>query len=438
MKKLARELSSLYQGGKVLLVVPGYDVSFLNYLEQELDSAFIVRDRQLTEGKTGIVRFPIAPQLWKHGNLIIVSNFATPKLLRKVDLAVIKKSEDLMREGYLSPFRILSYKVNSPQYKFSRSRLDFILSLGEASVVPANKEEAKFLRSKGIAVINNIFEAERTSTLVISRRMNLLNYLQLRSTILHGGRIIDLSNNREMEDWSIVSLGELGYYPFVSEEIPDGNIVDNKSIIPEIIEDRVIKPREKAQVVRMKKGQLSFNGVKIGEYRVRGGYLSLSLGCGRETFGAIPVISKFISPMSTGRCSVYFSCIKELGDPTSCREMAMEAYVLTLNYINSIANTNFTKVASLALRGISMKSIENGVALKLKVADEVIGVSLKRVEDKFLVMCDSCEKFKDTSIRIRSIQENYQRLVKVLRDLLLKEMITFKHSPSSQSRLEKP
>lgn len=125
-------------------MVPGYDRAFLDYLEQEIDSSKIVSS--YSPGiKVGITTYPFPADLHKMENLVIVSNFATPSLIRSVDKVIVRKSEELMREGYLSTFRYLNYALDCPPHRVCRARLNFILSLGDVAVIPANLEEAKVL-----------------------------------------------------------------------------------------------------------------------------------------------------------------------------------------------------------------------------------------------------------------------------------------------------
>ncbi|MEL9970681.1 MAG: hypothetical protein QXF16_07485, partial [Metallosphaera sp.] len=137
MKKLARELSSIYKGRKALFVVPGYDRSFLEYLTEEIDSSEIFTNQSIVENKVYISTYPPKSPLLKARNVIIVSNFNTRSLTRVVDQVIVKKSEDLMREAYLRPFRYRRF-LSLPDHKVSQLRIDFILSLRDPSVLPAN------------------------------------------------------------------------------------------------------------------------------------------------------------------------------------------------------------------------------------------------------------------------------------------------------------
>ncbi|BCS92949.1 hypothetical protein [Metallosphaera javensis (ex Sakai et al. 2022)] len=434
MKKLARELSSLYQGGKALLVVPGYHQGFLGYLEQEIDSSRIISSYS-SGVRVGITTYPFTSDLRKMENLIIVSNFATPSLVRWADLVIVRKSEELMREKYLSPFRFLSYAIDCPAYKVCRARVDFLLSLGDITVVPANLEEAKVLAPK-VNVVTDIFQVKPTRRLVIARRMGELEYLQVRSAILHGGELIDLGGNWNLESWTQVALRELGYFNLKLTEVLNGSGLDDRNLQPKQVAERVVTPRDVGVRVEMVNGNFLLNGNTVGEYWVRGGKLHVKLNCGsfRELIGDLPSLADFISPMSTGRCSLFFSCMRLVKDQERCREMSMEAYLLARNYVKAISRINFSQVIRTALRKVTVKSLMEGITLDLRVMDQRIQVEVKGEADKLHVKCLSCEKFKETSIRVRSIKDNYTKLEKVLKDLLLKEMITFRHGIQQRAR----
>ncbi|MEM1860505.1 MAG: hypothetical protein QW396_08775, partial [Metallosphaera sp.] len=91
-----------------------------------------------------------------------------------------------------------------------------------------------------------------------------------------------------------------------------------------------------------------------------------------------------------------------------------------------ISRVNFSHTVQAELRKVNMKSLMKGVTLELKVLDQRIQVEVRGEGDKLLVRCLSCEKFRETSIRIRSIRDNYKKLENALRDLLLKEMVTIR------------
>lgn len=426
LKKLARELSSLYRGGKALFVVPGYDRAFLDYLEQEINYSKVVSS--YSPGiKVGITTYPFPADLHKMENLVIVSNFATPSLIRSVDKVIVRKSEELMREGYLSTFRYLNYALDCPPHRVCRARLNFILSLGDVAVIPANLEEAKVL-SPSVTVVSDLFQVKSTRKLVIARQMGELEYLQVRSAVLHGGELVDLGGNGDRENWTQVALGELGYYtPRVTETFV-GSGHDDRDIQVKLVEQRTVKPREQGVNVEMVNGNFLFNGNPVGRYWVRGGRFHMQLNCGspREISEEFPSFTDFISPMSTGKCSLFFSCVKLIKDLERCKEMSMEAYLLARNYVNDISRVNFSHTVQAELRKVNMKSLMKGVTLELKVLDQRIQVEVRGEGDKLLVRCLSCEKFRETSIRIRSIRDNYKKLENALRDLLLKEMVTIR------------
>lgn len=423
MKKLARELSSIYKGRKALFVVPGYDRSFLEYLTEEIDSSEIFTNQSIVENKVYISTYPPKSPLLKARNVIIVSNFNTRSLTRVMDQVIVKKSEDLMREAYLRPFRYRRF-LSLPDHKVSQLRIDFILSLRDPSVLPANVKEMEILSSKGVKIIQNVEEVHASRVTVICRKLNQLPYLQLRSTVLHGGELIDMANN--LENWHVVTLGELGYFNFNHSKPLEGIVAEDRPVV--LIEERTVEPRSSKFKVEMERGRIKVNGSTIAEYKVRGQRMHMRVDCGRneEISFEYPSLQTFLSPMTTGRCTLLFSCVKRLKNLEACKEISLEAYLMTKNYVLSVGRTNFEAVILSSLNGVTMRDLNVGRNLRLKVMDEILDVYIKLEENYFIIKCKSCEKFKETRVRVRRVEDNYNKLINTLKDMLLKEMITLK------------
>ncbi|QKR00441.1 hypothetical protein GWK48_08705 [Metallosphaera tengchongensis] len=434
MKKLAREIASKISGSRCLLVVPGHDRRFVDYIGDEIDSSEVIEDERfqgtLQEDKVYISRFPVPTSLKKARKLIVISNFATPNLLKSFDQVIVKKSETLMKEGYLSPFKVRSFACNTPVFRLSSARVDFIASFDEALVLPANEEEGRVLRNRGIEVIDvfKVPQSPEKGAVILARKLKSQPaYLQMRSLALRGGVIIDLANNVEMEEWTKVTLGELGYFTLLKEGTTGVTSYDKSPKAPILKVEKDVKPRDLPEFT-FGRGMIAVGGKRIGLYKIRGKRFHLTVNCGEQSTlsSSYPSIYQFISPMSTGKCSLFFSCVKVLGDVNFCKEVSFEAYVNSRNYVNDVSRVNFTSVARKYLKGVRLDKLREGVTLEIKVAEEIIRLSLRTEGNKFLVMCRDCGNFKETAVRIRGVPENYRKLERVIRDILLKEMITVK------------
>ncbi|EHP70825.1 hypothetical protein MetMK1DRAFT_00013290 [Metallosphaera yellowstonensis MK1] len=421
MKKLAREIASEIDRGRYLLVVPGFDSSFLSYLKDEAEDADVLLPWELgrsTEEKTEVV----------------VSNFATPSLIAWADYVLFNTSEELMLEGYHKPFRVLQYTYDSPisWLRYSVRRVEIVASLaGEGSlVVPANFEEGRSLERKGVEVVYSLASVRRTERVILARRLRSITaYLQVRSMVLDGGMLVDVGGNSTHEEWSKVTLGELGMFPARDMNTPHSSSTELKEFKLLKKSEKLVTPRTKLPKLVIQRGKLTAGGKVIAEYKIRGGLLLLKLKCPTTTTLSTKRVhrSAFLQPASTGRCTFYYSCLNSLRERDTCKELSMRAYLHLRNHVNRVSNLNFSGIINSALKGVSMREIMMGKRITLVLDGEELPVTLRGEEGYIRVECSDCLKFKRASLRIKDLETNYAKLKRVLKDLLLKEMTTWRH-----------
>jgi hypothetical protein len=450
MKKIIREvISSIQKNTSGLIVLPGLNIDVLREIFENIsDKYLLISKRKNIEILRNYIDISIKP-LKGYKKYIIDTAHFFPKYANKDGYILITESptrdiisgnilriyhsEDLIKGKYLDSFKIIKYTPSKSlsQYKGFRNRVEVLKDISmkypDAMILASNSAENEELQNEGINSVLDINEIT-TNNVILSRELKSLSgYLFLRNK-LWGGILVDLTNTTEkFENWEKIRLGELGFYnadrydfegyrSFYLEEVKNFELKYSGEIL--------VKPRPNVPSLLIKDRKLVLQEKTLGEFDTRSRKIILKINCKSIQIFTLSKLSlsPFISPLSTGRCSVLMACIENFQDKDLCTRIAFEGFLLVRDYTNKLYKSNIGKILSSIVTKKLIKDItKSKKTLSINISGKNITIEFDRNGNYIFINCINCSKKSRIRIR-RDINSTRYVLINSLYDIVKNEI----------------
>ncbi len=452
MKKILREVSSIARkvGGGVI-VLPGVNSDFLAQLLGELnDFLLVTRDRDLASKKSDRVVEDFNGGRGKYlvdlSYLLETGNFKLPKdalciveapnrsLVLRNKLLKVYHSEELMKERYLRPFKVIRY---SPSRRLSQSRAfkerverikEIYESFNGFTVVAPNSKERDMLEELGIRAVTDLREVKDNRVILAKEIDSIPAYLYLRNK-LWGGVLVDLSDTTKVhEEWEEVRLGELGFYKLNKRDFTGyetDQLGSAKGFSLKFEGEFSVLPRGKITSVKFVNGEILLGDKMLGKVEFTRRRINLKLNCRDEVIYSSTklTLGYFLFPQSSGKCSLFTACMEREKNRELCLRASFEAYLLLRNYLGKLREIDLKKAVSSLITDEVVKGATRGKEkVELKLLDLSYVFELSKEANYVTVVCLTCNK--KLKVRTRAdIESTRHVLVNAIYGILKTELL---------------
>jgi len=450
MKKIIREvISSIQKNTSGIIVLPGLSVNILSKIFESIsDKYLLISKRKGIEALReyvdissrplkGYTKYIIDtahffPEYANKDGYILITESPTRDIINS-NILRIYHSENLIKEKYLESFKIIKYTPNKSlsQHKGYSNRVEVLKEISikypGAIILASNSVENEELQKEGINSVLDMNDIN-TNNVILSRELESIpGYLFLRNK-LWGGTLIDLTHTTEkFENWEKIRLGELGFYSANEcdfEGYDSFNLEEVKNFTLKYYGESIVKPRFSIPSLIIKDRKLFLKEKNLGEFDTKSRKVVIKINCKSiHTFTLSKLsLDPFISPLSTGRCSLLMACVEFFQDKDLCTRIAFEGFLKIRDYINNLYSLNIGKIlSSMVTKKLIVDITKSKRILSINIAGKNINFELNRIGNYITINCSSCSK--KTKIRIRSdINSTRYILINSLYDIIKNEI----------------
>ncbi len=450
MKKIIREVvSSIQKNTSGIIVLPGLSVNVLAEIFENISDKYLLITRRRgietlrkyvdisSKPLKGYTKYIIDtahffPEYVNKDGYILITESPTRNIING-NILRIYHSENLIKEKYLYPFKIIKYVPNKvlSQHKGYSNRVEVLRDVSkkypDAIILASNSIENDELQKEGVNSILDMNDIN-TNNIILSRELESLPaYLFLRNK-LWGGILVDLTSTTErFENWEKIRLGELGFYDankYDFEGYESFNLEEVRNFTLKYCGEDTVKPRSSIPSLVIKDRKLFFKEKNLGEFDTKSGKVVIKINCKSiQTFTLSKLsLSAFISPLSTGRCTLLMACVEAFQDKDLCTRIAFEGFLNIRNYINSLYSSNVGRILSLAItKKLIFDVTKSKRILNINISGKKMTFQLDRIGNYIAINCMNCSK--KTKIRIRGdINSTRYVLINSLYDMIKNEI----------------
>ncbi|AWR93510.1 hypothetical protein [Acidianus brierleyi] len=450
MKKIIREvISSIQKNTSGVIVLPGLNVDILSKIFESISGKYLLISKRngidvlrnyvdvSSKPLKGYTKYIIDtahffPEYANKDGYILITESPTRDIINS-NILRIYHSENLIKKKYLEPFRIIRYTPNKllSQHKGYNNRVEVLKDISikypNATILASNSIENGELQKEGISSVLDMNDIN-TNNVILSRELESIpGYLFLRNK-LWGGTLIDLTDTTEkFENWEKIRLGELGFYnanKYDFEGYESFNLEQVKNFTLKYDGESIIKPRSNIPSLIIKDRKLFLKEKNLGEFDTKSRKVIIKINCRSiQTFALSKLsLSPFISPLSTGRCSLLMACVEVFQDKDLCTRVAFEGFLKIRDYISNLYSSNIGKIlSSIVTRKLIVDITKSKRILSINISGKNIVLELNRNGNYITISCDSCSK--KTKIRIRGdINSTRYILINSLYDIIKNEI----------------